>query len=130
MKALLGTVLALAAGSLAAAALGATSGASAQSSALSGTAAPAAESDEAVYVRECALCHGPMGTGTLMLARRLGQGQDNAVLASRTNLTGPYVEYVVRHGLGSMPAITRVEVTDAQLAQIVRHLTRPQGTRR
>ena len=116
MKALLGTVLALAAGSLAVAA-----------SAQSGVAAPAAESDEAVYVRECALCHGPMGTGTLMLARRLGQ--DNAVLASRTNLTGPYVEYVVRHGLGSMPAITRVEVTDAQLAQIVRHLTRPQGAR-
>lgn len=129
MKALPGTVLALAAGSLAAAvALGASSGASAQSSALSGTAAPAAESDEAVYVRECALCHGPMGTGTLMLARRLGQ--DNAVLASRTNLTGPYVEYVMRHGLGSMPAITRVEVTDAQLQQIVRHLTRPQGARR
>ena len=97
------------------------------SAALGQASAPAGESDAAVYARECALCHGPMGTGTLMLARRF-EG-DQAQLANRTNLTGPYIEYVVRNGLGSMPAITRVEVTDAQLAQIVRHLTRPQGQR-
>lgn len=115
MKGLIATALTLAAASLAVAAAAQTD-----------PAPPI--SDEAVYVRECALCHGPMGTGTLMLARRLGQ--DNAVLEGRTNLTGPYVEYVVRHGLGSMPAITRVEVTDAQLQQIVRHLTRPESARR
>lgn len=92
------------------------------SASASGETTDQRESDEAVYTRECALCHAQMGTGTLMLARRLGE--ENAILAERQiPLAGPYVEYVVRNGLGSMPAITRVEVTDEQLAQIVRHLT-------
>lgn len=85
----------------------------------------AQESDAAVYTRECALCHEQMGTGTLMLARRLGE--DNAILAQRTDLQPLYVQAVVRNGIGSMPAITRVEVTDSQLEQIVRYLTQPES---
>lgn len=90
------------------------------------TAAPPAigpqRTDWQVFEAKCALCHGNVGTGTMMLERRLGKG--NGVLATRTDLPGGYVEAVVRQGIGSMPAITRVEVTDAQLAAIIRHLTR------
>ncbi|MEO0062850.1 MAG: hypothetical protein RLZZ08_1410 [Pseudomonadota bacterium] len=75
-----------------------------------------------VFEQKCALCHGTVGTGTMMLARRLGK--DHALLAQRTDLQPAYVEAVVRNGIGSMPAITRVELTDAQLAQLARFLAR------
>ena len=57
-----------------------------------------------------------------MLAQRLGQ--DNALLADRENLSREYVEYVVRHGINSMPPITRADVTEEELAEITAFLTR------
>lgn len=110
------------------AAIGAAAGMAAMASAASPGAGPQ-RTDAQEFEAKCALCHGKVGTGTMMLERRLGK--DSSVLAQRTDLQGGYVEAVVRHGIGSMPAITRVEVTDAQLAAIIRHLTRnnaPTGT--
>lgn len=75
-----------------------------------------------LFEQKCALCHGPVGTGTMMLERRLGK--DNALLAKRTDLQPDYVEAVLRNGIGSMPAITRVELTDAQMQQLIGYLTR------
>lgn len=75
-----------------------------------------------LFDQKCALCHGTMGTGTMMLERRLGK--DNALLAKRTDLQPEYVEAVLRNGIGSMPAITRVELTDAQRVQLTAFLTR------
>ena len=49
-----------------------------------------------------------------MLSRRLGR--ERALLVGRTDLTEGYVTQVVRHGLMSMPRLTRVELTDAYLA--------------
>jgi len=101
---------------------------------LAGTAAMAgsagaAGSDVAegqrLFEQKCALCHGAVGTGTMMLARRLGK--DNALLAQRTDLQPEYVEAVLRNGIGSMPAITRVELTDAQRVQLTAFLTRNNG---
>ena len=76
-----------------------------------------------LFAHKCALCHAAGGTGTLMLQRRLGQ--DRALLAERTDLQPAYVSAIVRTGLNSMPALTRVEVTDAQLEDIAAYLTRP-----
>jgi mono/diheme cytochrome c family protein len=81
------------------------------------------------YRAHCRYCHLEHGTGTMMLERRLGK--ENALLEQRTNLETGYVRAVVRGGLKSMPALTRVEVTDAELDAIAAYLTRtnPQAQR-
>lgn len=81
-----------------------------------------ANADKRAFDTHCAKCHGPTGTGTFMLGRRLGQ--DSAMLERRKDLAPELIRHVVRNGIVSMPAITRVEVTDAELDAIVRHLTR------
>lgn len=82
-------------------------------------------SGQALFTRECGLCHRGGGTGTMMLARRLGA--DKSLLEERTDLTPSYVEFAVRRGINSMPTITRVEVTDAELAQIIEYLVKEGG---
>lgn len=77
---------------------------------------------ETTYLQHCGMCHLPGGTGTRMLRLRLGE--EGALLAERDNLPVEYVEYVVRHGINSMPPITRAEVTEKELAEIVAYLTR------
>ncbi len=78
--------------------------------------------DKRAFDAHCVKCHGASGTGTFMLERRLGK--DNAMLERRTDLAPELIRHAVRHGIVSMPAITRVEVTDAELDAIVRYLTR------
>ncbi len=73
------------------------------------------------YRAECGYCHLTRGTGTFMLGRRLGE--DNALLEQRSDLEADYVRFVVRNGIVSMPPLTRVEVTDAELDRIVEYLT-------
>lgn len=73
-----------------------------------------------LYVQECGVCHFEGGTGTFMVGRRLGEAK--ALLEGRTDLRPAYVEFVVRNGLNSMPPLSRVEVTDEELAQIARYL--------
>lgn len=78
---------------------------------------------EAVFKARCALCHeAPGGPGVVMLERRLGK--EKAHLSQRTDLQPAYVKLIVRRGLGSMPAISRAEVTDAELDQLAAYLTR------
>jgi mono/diheme cytochrome c family protein len=81
----------------------------------------------ALFEVHCGICHEQMGTGTMMLARRLGG--DHALLADRTDLTADYVTHVVRNGIGSMPPQTRVDLSDAELASVVAFLTRPAAER-
>lgn len=85
----------------------------------------APESGREAYERECAICHEGFGTGSIMLGRRLGK--DRAQLSSRTDLVPDYVRHVVRHGLNSMPALSRVEVTEQQLEGIIAYLTAPRA---
>jgi hypothetical protein len=61
-----------------------------------------------------------MATG--ILARRLPA--DQALIQNRTDLTEDYVMQIVRHGMGNMPPLSRVEVTDPELRAIARHLAR------
>lgn len=74
------------------------------------------------FLARCGYCHLEGETGTLMLTRRLGE--ENALLQKRSNLDPNYVRSVVRTGILSMPALTRVEVTDDELDAIVDYLTR------
>ncbi|HWW63835.1 MAG TPA: cytochrome c [Sphingomonadaceae bacterium] len=74
----------------------------------------------ALFQARCGYCHLAGGTGTMMLERRLGK--DDALLVKRTDLNAAYVKMVVRNGLNSMPALTRVEVPDDQLDRIAAYL--------
>ena len=91
---------------------------------LTGTAAAAdVTGGQQLFTLKCGPCHAAGGTGSLMLERRLGR--ERALLAERTDLPPVYVSVIVRSGLRSMPALTRVEVTDAQLDAITAYLVRP-----
>jgi hypothetical protein len=68
-----------------------------------------------------------VGTGTLMLAKRLGK--DRALLESRTDLTPQYIQKITRVGINSMPPHTRIEVPDSELDLIATYLTRPASAR-
>ncbi|MGX7895989.1 c-type cytochrome [Tsuneonella sp. HG222] len=78
--------------------------------------------DEALYVEKCSMCHRQMGMGTVILARRMDPGI--AMLEDRPNLPAAFVTVVVRAGLGNMPAISKGEVSDAQLARIADYLAK------
>lgn len=73
---------------------------------------------KALYHEKCAMCHGPGGMGTGLLARRV----QPAELLKRTNLTADQVIAVARAGLGNMPVISRGEVSDAQLRAIASYV--------
>jgi len=77
------------------------------------------------FEKVCAKCHIEGGTGTFMLGRRLGK--EKALLEERNDLRPDFIRHVVRNGILGMPAITRVEVTDAELEVIVRYLSNPSG---
>jgi len=80
-----------------------------------------------LYTRECAICHSENGFGTMMLARRLGT--DRSLLQKRTDLMPDYVKTVVRRGLASMPPLSRVEVSDKELEDIIAYLARTKSVR-
>ena len=80
---------------------------------------PNAGPGERLYLDKCAMCHGPNGMGTGLLARRAEQ----PLLEKRTDLTPEFIVQAVRMGIGNMPAIPRGEASDAQLKQIVDYLS-------
>lgn len=80
------------------------------------------ETAAALFQGHCGYCHLPGGTGALQLGHRLGK--EHALLAERTDLSADYVRHVVRSGLNSMPPLSRVEVTDAELDRIAAYLAR------
>ncbi|WP_256869050.1 c-type cytochrome [Sphingobium lactosutens] len=85
---------------------------------------PNAKPGERLYLEKCAMCHGPGGMGTGLLARRT----DQPLLEKRTDLTVDYVVQAARGGIGNMPAIPRGEVSDAELQQIAEHLAGTRGS--
>lgn len=82
---------------------------------------PRIERGRAAFVHRCGMCHREGGTGTFILARRLGKAQ--SLLEQRTNLQPDYLRYVVRWGLVNMPRISRVELPDPDLDAVVAYLT-------
>ena len=76
----------------------------------------------ALFGEKCAMCHGPGGMGTGLLARRMDP--KIAELEKRTDLTPDYVKTAVRQGIGNMPWLSRGEVSDAQLSAIAAYLAK------
>jgi mono/diheme cytochrome c family protein len=91
--------------------------------ALSSVAAHAADPDgRQLFHQKCAMCHGPVGMGTGLLARRMKP--EVAQLEQRDDLSAAYVEKAARIGVLNMPPITRGDVSDTQLASIARYLSK------
>jgi mono/diheme cytochrome c family protein len=90
---------------------------------LIGAAAPAGvgaatPDGPALFKEKCLMCHGKAGMGTALLSRRVQPGE----LLLRKDLVAAFVVRAARIGLGNMPAITRGEVSDAQLDAIAAYL--------
>jgi len=79
----------------------------------------------AVFSNRCGACHLPGGMGTNLLTKQrvmLGEPPENGLLTKRNDLTQSYVKMITRRGKLAMPALTRVEVTDAELEAIAAYL--------
>lgn len=79
----------------------------------------------AVFSNRCGACHLPGGMGTNLLTKQrvmLGEPPENGLLTRRKDLTQSYVKMITRRGKLAMPALTRVEVTDAELDAIAAYL--------
>jgi mono/diheme cytochrome c family protein len=76
------------------------------------------------YQTACAPCHANGGFGVLVLAER--PGPDRSILHQGTALPAAAIRAIVRNGLGHMPAMSRVDVSDAELDAIAAYLTRDQ----
>jgi mono/diheme cytochrome c family protein len=85
-------------------------------------AAVADPAGQLLFRAKCGACHLEGGTGTFMLARRLGP--DKALLEKRRDLDAALIALVVRHGIVSMPRFTRAELPDRELQEIAAWLTR------
>lgn len=72
------------------------------------------------YEQACGACHIGSGYGVQRLTARLGK--DKSILTTRTDLQRPYIRLVVRRGFQSMPAMSKVEVSDAELDAIIERL--------
>lgn len=90
--------------------------------ALATTVFAAEPNDEALFVDRCGACHLEQGMGTNTLMSRVGP--ERALLAERSDLTAAYVQLAVRQGIGRMPFLTRVDVTDDELEAIAGYLSR------
>jgi mono/diheme cytochrome c family protein len=85
-----------------------------------GAASAQAPDGKALFHEKCAMCHGPGGMGTGLLARRVQPPE----LEKRDNLNADYVFQYARRGLGNMPPITPGEANDAELKAIGAYLAR------
>lgn len=84
---------------------------------------------EALFSNRCGVCHLAGGMGTNLLTKQrlaLGEPPENGLLANRQDLAAAYVVSVVRNGKMAMPRLSRVEVTDAELAAIADYLDKAQ----
>ncbi len=80
---------------------------------------------EALFSNRCGACHLAGGMGTNLLTKQrmaMGEPPENGLLANRKDLTADYVSTVVRAGKNAMPRLSRVDVTDAELARIAAYL--------
>jgi mono/diheme cytochrome c family protein len=95
-------------------------------SALAGLATPARAAEmtgKEVFDHYCTYCHGARdGPGTMQLSRT--RGKDQSLLIERTNLSPDYIEYVVRHGLRSMPPFAPSDLTETKLKALAAFLTK------
>lgn len=70
----------------------------------------------------CGICHdaGEGFAGTQMLALTRAEGL--SVMKDNDTLVAPYIELVVRKGLGMMPVFRKTEITDEQLEALIEYI--------
>jgi mono/diheme cytochrome c family protein len=78
---------------------------------------------EVLFAVTCGRCHRAGGMGTGILSRRPGMVA-GGLLEQREDLIVPFVQTVVRRGIGNMPRISRGEVSDPELALIASYLVK------
>src|SRR5262245_17845322 len=83
---------------------------------MAASAADSSPDGKTLFAKHCAACHGERGFATTRLEKKVGKEQ--AMLERRTDLTQALIKHVVRHGIGSMPWFTRVELSDADATAI------------
>jgi (+)-pinoresinol hydroxylase len=76
----------------------------------------------------CSACHKPLNPGDLPVAgtsslQRRYNGSKPAALEQRTDLSASAVRAIVRHGIKSMPASRKTEISDPDLDALVAYLT-------
>ncbi|HET9472792.1 MAG TPA: cytochrome c [Steroidobacteraceae bacterium] len=100
--------------------------------ALAGMAIPAAAEEpkgSEVFEYYCSHCHGPGDApGTVQLSRT--RGNDKGLLTQRTDLAPEYIEYIVRHGLKSMPPFAPSDLTEARLKALIGFLTKQETAKK
>ena len=93
-------------------------------SALAGLARPAAGGEpkgSEVFEHYCSHCHGTADApGTMQLSRT--RGKDKGLLTQRTDLAPDYIEYIVRHGLKSMPPFAPSDLDETKLKALTAFL--------
>ena len=76
-----------------------------------------------VFEHYCSDCHGPGDApATVQLGRT--RGKDKALLTERTDLQPEYIEFIVRHGLKSMPPFAPADLDAAKLKALVAYLAK------
>ena len=76
-----------------------------------------------VFEHYCTHCHGPGDApGTVQLSRI--RGEDKGLLTQRTDLAPEYIEYIVRHGLKSMPPFAPSDLDETKLKALIGFLTK------
>lgn len=82
-----------------------------------------------VFDHYCAPCHGNADApGSVQLNRT--RGKDRGLLTQRTDLAPEYIEYIVRHGLKSMPPFAPSDLDAAKLKALVAFLARQEAARK
>jgi mono/diheme cytochrome c family protein len=84
--------------------------------------APQATSGQHLFEATCQYCHGANGFATRDLARR---GVVQPRIDQRQDLDPKLIRFVVRHGVGNMPALTPTDLSDRQIDAVIAYLTRP-----
>jgi mono/diheme cytochrome c family protein len=76
-----------------------------------------------VFEHYCSHCHGAADApATMQLSRT--RGKDKGLLTQRTDLAPDYIEYIVRHGLKSMPPFAPSDLDEARLKALIGFLTK------
>ena len=79
-----------------------------------------------VFEHYCTHCHGTADApGSMQLSRT--RGKDKGLLTQRTDLAPDYIEYIVRHGLKSMPPFAPSDLDETKLKALIAFLMK-QGT--
>ena len=96
---------------------------------ISSSALAAEPNGSEVFEHYCSHCHGPGDApGTVQLSRT--RGNDKGLLTQRTDLAPEYIEYIVRHGLKSMPPFAPSDLTEARLKALIGFLTKQETAKK